>query len=1341
MEHILRYPRTGEHFKLVARPNRQFSHAPRAVMTSPSRRQQLLRDMVPVAPNSWQQLWRTLKPKVAAPLVTDDQIRQELGQQLVDQRLELHRHIPGEQLQTQGQPGTAPIRSHHEKAPLGGVHEGVRADTQTTGEGAWEDKETPTTAEPAEAGDAAVKDCPKEGEPISMTSGEELLALTDGQLPGPMPLSWTRTYRSSHSRDIGLGCGWTHTACDYLTHTEDKLQYHDADGRKLALIPPALHQSSRHWTEGLVVEQPEPDQFVLRQEGEWHKVFGYLGRRRDRLVLLQLRHPAYRPEQVTLGEREPALGFAIDLHYDNNGQLQSLEGNWGKRLELRRGAHHRIHQLVLVDGPSEQQKVLAEYDYSPEGDLITHRNAADAEEHYRYRNHLIQERTLKTGFRFFFEWDGEQPGARCTRQWGERGIYDYRFQWEPQVKRSLATDSRGYTREYTYNDYGQVVTEKDPEGGLHQYAYDRGRKTEYTDPEGHTTRYFYDENKRPAGIEDALGHRVSLGYFKERPTRVKDKNGHTWTRRYDSRGLLVELTDPYGLSTHYRYNKLGLLTRATDPSGNQTQYRWSPSGELLSVTDPQGHQRRMHHDAWGQLIQVDLRLKGRIKAGSVRFAYNATGQVEKITAANGDTHTYRYNANDQLVRYSDPRGRVTEFRYDGLSQVVERIDPEGHRLQYEYDKERNLTALINENGERYEFHYDGNERLIKEVGFDGREQHYQYNSAGHLTQHLDAGQVLTQFERDALGQLRTQTRRRIGSDQVEEQARFAYDPAGQLTETYNEHQYLKFEYNPYGRVTHEHHSDLNAQRERLPASMADIRYRYVWPGRCSGLTLPDGQKIDYQFDEQLRLAGVSLNDQSITQIERDTLGRESARHQGQLTTYSDYDPAGRLTRQHSVHQQHKHPGPIQRSYDYDAFGNLSQLTDGPEQQHYVYDLLNRLKRVEGTFEETFDFDPAGNLLQQGQAQGNRLTMQGDRKYRYDARGNLIEELRGKGGKLVTQYHYNLANQLVAVEKDGQRTDYRYDPLGRRIEKRDTFGSTRYLWAGDQMVQESRNHQKKTYVYEPESFRPLALVQDDNVYHYHLDHLGTPRELTNQGGQVVWKARYKTYGNVAIKVVDEIDNPIRFQGQYFDEETGLHYNRHRYYNPSTGQFTTQDPIGLLGGTNSYQYAPNPTQWVDPTGLTCKESKYKDLKEMEPEYRAEDLGYAEAWKDFGNPEINYLCSPDERAPYEIQVKDGLLVNREGKRIDTGHSKNGAWIFVMDPQGKVYAGPSKLMDFHHSSFLAGQPIAAAGEIQAVDGILISHNRNSGHYKPDATHHDQFKSELTERGIDIESVYEEPV
>ena len=168
-------------------------------------------------------------------------------------------------------------------------------------------------------------------------------------------------------------------------------------------------------------------------------------------------------------------------------------------------------------------------------------------------------------------------------------------------------------------------------------------------------------------------------------------------------------------------------------------------------------------------------------------------------------------------------------------------------------------------------------------------------------------------------------------------------------------------------------------------------------------------------------------------------------------------------------------------------------------------------------------------------------------------------------------------------------EYNYDPIGRRREKVDNFGTTTYLWSGDQMVQEERNQIKKTYIYEPNSFKPVAMVEGEKVYHYHLDHLGTPQELSDNEGNIVWQARYKTYGNVAVKAIEEVENNLRFQGQYFDEESGLHYNRHRYYNPSTGTFTTQDPIGLLGGVNNYQYAPNPVGWIDPFGLSCKEER--------------------------------------------------------------------------------------------------------------------------------------------------------
>ncbi len=150
-------------------------------------------------------------------------------------------------------------------------------------------------------------------------------------------------------------------------------------------------------------------------------------------------------------------------------------------------------------------------------------------------------------------------------------------------------------------------------------------------------------------------------------------------------------------------------------------------------------------------------------------------------------------------------------------------------------------------------------------------------------------------------------------------------------------------------------------------------------------------------------------------------------------------------------------------------------------------------------------------------------------------------------------------------------------------------------------------QSKIYLYEPNSFKPLAIIQGQQIYHYHLDHLGTPQELTRHNSELAWSVQYRAYGNVVRKEVEAIENNLRFQGQYYDIETGLHYNRHRYYDPTTARFISLDPIGLLGGNNNYEYANNPIAWVDPLGLVCKE-RYNQYKQ----YRDQGLSPEDATK---------------------------------------------------------------------------------------------------------------------------------
>ncbi|KWF78107.1 hypothetical protein WL93_25635 [Burkholderia diffusa] len=174
-----------------------------------------------------------------------------------------------------------------------------------------------------------------------------------------------------------------------------------------------------------------------------------------------------------------------------------------------------------------------------------------------------------------------------------------------------------------------------------------------------------------------------------------------------------------------------------------------------------------------------------------------------------------------------------------------------------------------------------------------------------------------------------------------------------------------------------------------------------------------------------------------------------------------------------------------------------------------------------------------------------------------------------------------------------------------MEKEHGYGLTLYGWDGDTLAYETSWDKRETthYVYEPGSFTPLlrvtgpAVLEDGeneapeitSLAYYHCDQIGTPQELTDEAGEVAWSARYQAWGE-AREVIGEaarkagIANPLRFAGQYFDRETGLHYNRHRYYDPGSGRFVSKDPIGLAGGINAYLYADDPTGWIDPLGLT-------------------------------------------------------------------------------------------------------------------------------------------------------------
>ncbi|WP_277751459.1 RHS repeat domain-containing protein, partial [Pectobacterium polonicum] len=282
----------------------------------------------------------------------------------------------------------------------------------------------------------------------------------------------------------------------------------------------------------------------------------------------------------------------------------------------------------------------------------------------------------------------------------------------------------------------------------------------------------------------------------------------------------------------------------------------------------------------------------------------------------------------------------------------------------------------------------------------------------------------------------------------------------------------------------------------------------------------------------------------------------------------DYDAEGRLLKRIDVHWQVHH-----RAYGYDAADNI-QDSNPSASAFPLFD--NRLLNWRNLWNQ---YDGQGNLIRRRDGGTEQF-------YRYDADNRLLEA-RGRGplGEFVARYGY--------------------DALGRRTRKTVIWGEngkqddTHFLWEGFRLLQARHADRTESYVYDPNVWwSPLARItrqagaHDGDIRWFNTDLNGAPLEMTDADGAVRWSGDYGTFGAVNGQTQDSAalrhgkpvePQPLRYAGQYADDETGLHYNLFRYYDPTVGRFTTQDPIGLAGGDNLYQYAPNPIRWVDPLGL--------------------------------------------------------------------------------------------------------------------------------------------------------------
>jgi RHS repeat-associated protein len=195
----------------------------------------------------------------------------------------------------------------------------------------------------------------------------------------------------------------------------------------------------------------------------------------------------------------------------------------------------------------------------------------------------------------------------------------------------------------------------------------------------------------------------------------------------------------------------------------------------------------------------------------------------------------------------------------------------------------------------------------------------------------------------------------------------------------------------------------------------------------------------------------------------------------------------------------------------------------------------------------------------------------------------------------TRFEWDANSRLIGAQTpNGEKVRYAYDPLGRRISKEVDGRRTDFFWDGDTLLGDTGGGHRE-FTFYPGSFVPLSMHGATDEFYFQNDHVGLPHDVYSSHGDLVWSARYGPFGD-ANKIVEIQDNPLRLQGQYYDAETGLYYNRFRYFDPSVGKFISADPLGLDAGPDLYRYAPSIWSWIDPLGLSCSSDAAKLRKNM-------------------------------------------------------------------------------------------------------------------------------------------------
>ncbi|MFI6419410.1 putative T7SS-secreted protein [Streptomyces sp. NPDC050842] len=1009
-----------------------------------------------------------------------------------------------------------------------------------------------------------------ERDPVDIATGRMLLPQTDIALPGSLPLVFRRGFDSSRRSGRWFGPTWSSTVDQRLEIDSEGVVFSCDEGSLLAYPHPApgvpvMPNHGRRWPldrveDGYTITDPDTRKV-------WH--FTDHG---DGLALL-----------AQIDDRN---GRWITFEHDESGAPTAIVHHGGYHLKLTT-SEGRVTALALAGAAADgsDQEILR-YGYT-DGHLTEVTNSSDrpllfgCDEQGR-----ITSWTDTNGSRFDYVYDDQD---RCTYQSGTNGHLETTFTWDDVdpatgLRVTTLTDGLGNTSRHLINELSQVVAEIDPLGAVTRFAYDRhNHLLSRTDPLGHVSRTTYDEHGRPTLVERPDGRQARAEYdARGFPIRIAGTDGNVTRQTFDERGNRTSVTDPSGARTEFAYDESGRLTSVTDPQGATTRVVLDDRGLPVEVTDPLGATARYENDAFGRKVRVTDPL-----GGVTRLEWTVEGLPSRRTAPDGTVESWTYDGEGNCLSHTDAMGGTTRFTYTDFDLLTSRTGPDGVRYEFSHDTNLRLTRVTDPRGLTWDYAYDPAGRLVTETDFDDRALSYAYDAAARLTSRANGLGQTIRFDRDSLGRI-------VRKDAEGAVTTYEFDVFDQLATATGPDATLQRLRDRYGRLVSE---TVNGRT---------LAFTHDAMGRRAGRTTPGGSTSTWAYDAAGRRTELTSSGRRLA-FTHDALGRETTRHIADFAVFtSSFDTMGRLTSQEvtdgtSGRLQH-------RAYTYRADGGLVGITDalsGP--RRFDLDGAGRVTAVHAhDWTERYAYDETGNQTEASWPtthpshsatgtrayQRTRITSAGSVRYEHDAQGRTVlrQKTRLSRKPDTWRYEWDAEDRLTAVTTpDGTVWRYAYDPLGRRISKQSPRETVHFTWDGTTLCEQTT--EDITLTWDHAGLHPLAQTErrtapdstDERFFAIVTDLIGTPTELVDESGELAWRTRTALWGTTSWNKTATAYTPLRFPGQYFDPESGLHYNHFRYYDPESARYLSQDPLGLAPADNPATYIHNPHTWSDPLGL--------------------------------------------------------------------------------------------------------------------------------------------------------------